>query len=579
MSDKEIVQKLKTKISQDPVLSKLQLKISCEDGTVYLEGEAEKWEQVVALGHLAAGAAGVRGVVNKVWPKSLPRPKKKRKTKEKASWDGMKVDVVIVGAGIVGATIARELSRFDLKVVVVEKEADVAWGQSKANPGWVHAFAGVDVDPKALKAKLCVRGNAMYDKLAQELDFPFKRIGLLAIVTEEELLPLLDFVKDLAKQHDIPVEIIRDREEIFRREPRITEKALAALFFPTYGSTSPYLATIALMENAGANGVKLLLDTAVTDVMVEGGKIKGVATDRGNIFTKFLVNAAGLYSDEIAEMAGAREFTIHPRKGEMPIFDSKYSSLYSHNLAPATLKTDPYTKGGGIAISVDGNSIWGPNAEEVPYKEDTGTTREAMEIIWEKFSHFVPDIPKEAMITAFAGPRAATYTEDFHIAPSRKVRRLINAAGIQSPGTASAPAIAEMVLEILRKEGLYLEEKPDFNSRRKAPPSFSSLTNKKREELIAEDPKYGHVVCRCEHVTEGEVVEAIRRGATTLDGIKFRTRAGMGRCQGGFCTPHVIKILAREFQIPIERVTKRGSGSELLLYKIKALLLRGDPVG
>jgi len=578
LSDKEIAQKLKAQISQDPELSKLRLKISCDDDIVLLEGEAEKWEQVVALGHLAAGMSGVRGVVNKVWPKFLLRPKKRRKFKGKASWDGMEVDVVVVGAGIVGAAIARELSRFNVKVAVVEKESDVAWGQSKANPGWVHAFAGVDVDPGLLKAKLCVRGNAMYDKLAQELDFPFKRIGLLAIVTEEELLPLLDFVEALAKQHGVPVEIIRDREEIFRREPRVTEKALAALFFPTYGSTSPYLVTIALMENAVANGVKLLLDTEVIDVMVECSKIKGVVTDRGKIFTKFLVNAAGLYADDIAEMAGAREFTIHPRKGEMLIFDSKYSSLYSHNLAPATLKTDPYTKGGGIAIAVDGNSIWGPNAEEVSYKEDIGTTSEAMEIIWEKFSIFVPNIPKEAMITAFAGLRAATYTEDFHIAPSQKVKELINVAGIQSPGTAAAPAISEMVLEILRKEGLRLEENPDFNPTRKAPPSFHSLPNKQREKLIAEDPEYGHVVCRCEHVTEGEVVEAIRRGATTLDGIKFRTRAGMGRCQGGFCTPHIIKILAKKLKIPVECVTKRGSDSELLPYKIKTLLLRGDSI-
>jgi glycerol-3-phosphate dehydrogenase len=579
LGDKEIVQNLKTKISQDPELSKLQLNVSCEDGTVHLEGEAERWKQVVALGHLAAGVAGVSGVVNRVWPKSLPRPKKRGKIKEKASWDGMKVDVVIVGAGIVGASIARELSRFDLEVVVVEKEADVAWGQSKANPGWVHGFAGVDVDPGSLKARLCVRGNAMYDKIAQELDFPFKRTGLLAIVTEEELRPMLDFVEDLAKQHGIPVEIIRDREEVFRLEPQITEKALAALIFPTYGSSSPYLTTIALMENAVMNGVKLLLDTEVTDVIVKNSHMKAVVTDRGAIFTTFLVNAAGLYADEIAEMAGAREFTIHPRRGEMVIFDSKYSSPYSHNLAPATLESDPYTKGGGIALSVDGNSIWGPNAEEIPYKKATGTTKSGIAVVWEKFSQFVPYIPKEAMITAFAGSRAATYTEDFHIAPSRKVKGLINVAGIQSPGTASAPAIAEMVLEILRKEGFHLEEKPDFDPIRKAPPSFHSLANNQRKELIAEDAKYGHVVCRCEHVTEGEITEAIRRGATTLDGIKFRTRAGMGRCQGGFCTPHVIKILARELQIPIEGVTKRGRGTELLPYKTKQLLLRGGQVG
>jgi len=576
LGDEERVQELKNQISQKPELTELRLQISCGDGIVYLEGEAEKWEQVVALGHLAAGVAGVSGVVNKVWPKSLPRPKKKRKIKEKGPWDGMKVDVAIVGAGIVGATIARELSRYDLKIALIEKEVDVAWGQSKANPGWVHAFAGVDVDAKALKARLCVRGNAMYDKLAQELDFPFKRLGLLAIVTEEDLLPMLDFVKDLAKEHGIPVEIIQDRDEIFRREPHITEKALAALFFPTYGSTSPYLATIALVENAVMNGVKLLLDAEVTDVMVENRQIKGIVTDRGTIFTKFLVNAAGLHADEIAEMAGAREFTIHPRRGEMVIFDSKYSSLYSHNLAPATLKSDPYTKGGGIAISVDGNSIWGPNAEEVPYKEDIGTTTRGIETVWEKFSYFVPHIPKEAMITAFAGLRAATYTEDFHIAPSRKVKGLIHAAGIQSPGTAAAPAITEMVIEILRKEGLHLEEKPNFNPIRKAPPCFHSLSNREREELIARDPRYGHVVCRCEHVTEGEIIETIRRGATTMDGIKFRTRAGMGRCQGGFCTPHVVKILAKELQIPIEHVTKRGRGTELLPYKIKQLLLRGE---
>lgn len=579
LDDEEIVRKLEARISQDPELSRLPLKISCDNGIVYLEGEAENWEQVVSLGYLAANVAGVYEVVNKVWPKSLPQPKKKRRVKEKASWDGMKVDVVIVGAGIVGAAIARELSRFDIEVAIVEKEVDVGWGQSKANSGWVHAFAGVDVDPSMLKAKLCVRGNTMYDKLAEELDFPFKRIGMLAIVTEEDLLPLLDLVEDLAKQHGIPVEVIRDREEIFRREPRVTDKALAALFFPTYGSTSPYLATIALIENAVMNGVKLLLDTEVTNVIVEDGKIVEVVTDRGKIFTKFLVNAAGLYSDEIADMAGAPEFTIHPRRGEMLIFDSKYSSLYFHNLAPATLKTDPYTKGGGIAISVDGNSIWGPNAEEVPYKEDTSTTREGMEIVWNKFSHLVPYIPKKAMITAFAGPRAATYSEDFHIAPSRKVKGLIHVAGIQSPGVTAAPAIAEMVLEILRKEGLHLEEKPNFDPIRRAPPSFKSLAKKEREELIAKDSRYGHIVCRCEHVTEGEVVEAIKRGATTLDGIKFRTRAGMGRCQGGFCTPHIIKILARELQIPIECVTKRGSGSELLLYKTKALLLGGGSLG
>jgi glycerol-3-phosphate dehydrogenase len=579
MSDDDKTIELRTKISQEPDLSKLPLKISFKESVAYLDGKAHNWKQVIALGQIAAGINGVHGIVNRVWPKSLTRRRRQTKRKDIASWDGMKVDVIIVGVGIVGAAIARELARFDLDVAIVEKEADVAWGQSKANPGWVHAFAGIDADPKSVKAQLCVRGNKMYDKLAKELDFPFKRNGLLAIVTEKDLLPLLDFVKDLAESHGTEVEIIHDRKEIFQREPWATDEALAALYFPTYGSTSPYLATIALIENAVANGVKLLLDTEVSNVMVENGKIKGVITNRGKIFGKFLVNAAGLYADEIAEMAGAREFTIHPRKGEMLIFDSKYSLHYSSNLAPATIKADPYTKGGGIAISTEGNSIWGPNAEEIPFKDDTETTMEARETIWKKFSFLVPRIPKGAIIASFAGLRAATYTEDFYIAPSRKIKGLVNVAGIQSPGTAAAPAIAKKVLTILRRKGLYLHEKADFNPIRKAPPAFRSLTKNQRVKLIDKDPTYGHVICRCEHVTEGEALEAIKRGATTLDGIKFRTRAGMGRCQGGFCTPHVIRLLARELQIPMNCVTKRGAGSELLPYKLKEFKLWGERTG
>ncbi|MEM1981348.1 MAG: NAD(P)/FAD-dependent oxidoreductase [Candidatus Hadarchaeales archaeon] len=568
------VEEFEERVRGDPSFSRVSLRISLEGEILFLEGETESWEQVVELGHLAAGVEGVRGIVNRLWPRGLPKPERKREGKGKAAWDGMRADVVVVGAGIVGAGIARELSRYELEVVLVEKEEDVAWGQSKGGASWIHGFAGLDVDPTSLKAKLCVEGNALYDEWAEELDFSFKRPGLLAVVMEEELVPLLEVAAERVREHGCPVRVI-GREELHRMEPGLPPEAAGALFFPTYGVVAPYEVTIALVENAVANGVKLLLGTEVIGVRVEEGRVKGVITDRGEIFTSFLVNAAGLYSDEVAELAGAPEFTIHPRKGEMLLIDWKRAGACLHNLAPGELKEDPYTKGGGISLTVDGNMLWGPTAQEVPYKEDTETTKEGMERVWRKFSKYLPSIKRTDVITAFAGVRAATYTEDFHIAPSRKVKGLVNVGGIQSPGITAAPAIARMVVDILRKEGLELREKVSFNPRRRAAPRFRELGDREREQLISLDRRYGRVVCRCEHVTEGEVVEAIRRGATTLDGIKFRTRAGMGRCQGGFCTPHLLRILSRELGRPVEELTKKGGKSRVVMGRIKEPFLGG----
>ncbi|MEM2866513.1 MAG: NAD(P)/FAD-dependent oxidoreductase [Candidatus Hadarchaeales archaeon] len=568
------LEELEERVKSDPSFSRVSLRARLEDGILFLEGETESWEQVVELGHLAAGVDGVGGVVNRLWPRGLPRPERKREVKERAPWDGMRADVVVVGAGIVGAGIARELSRYELEVVLVEKEEDVAWGQSKGGASWVHGFAGMDADPNSLKARLCVEGNALYDRWAEELDFPFKRPGLLAVVMEEELVPLLEVAAERVREHGCPVEVV-GREELHRMEPGLPPEAAGALFFPTYGVVAPYAVTVALVENAVANGVKLLLGTEVIGVRVEGGRVKGVVTDRGEILTSFLVNAAGLYSDEVAELAGAPEFTVHPRKGEMLLIDWKRAGTCRHNLAPGELKEDPYTKGGGISLTVDGNMLWGPTAQEIPWKEDTDTTREGTERVWEKFSRYLPSIRRTDVITAFAGVRAATYTEDFHIAPSRKVKGLVNVGGIQSPGITAAPAIARRVVEILRSEGLELREKPSFNPRRRAPPRFRELGEREREELMARDRRYGHVVCRCEHVTEGEVVEAVRRGATTLDGVKFRTRAGMGRCQGGFCTPHLLRILSRELGRPVEEITKKGGRSRVVMCRIKEPLLGG----
>jgi len=568
------MEEFEEKVRADPSLSRVSLRARLEEGTLFLEGETDTWEQVVELGHLAAGVEGVRGVVNRLWPRGLPRPERRREPKGRAPWDGMRADVVVVGAGIVGAAIARELSRYELEVVLVEKEEDVAWGQSKGGASWIHGFAGMDADPSSLKARLCVEGNALYDRWAEELGFPFHRPGLLAVVMGEELVPLLEVAAERVREHGCPVRVV-GREELHRMEPGLPEEAAGALFFPTYGVVAPYAVTLALVENAVANGVKLLLGTEVIGVRVEEGRVRGVITDRGEILTSFLVNAAGLYSDEVAELAGSPEFTIHPRKGEMLLIDWKRAGACRHNLAPGELSEDPYTKGGGISLTVDGNMLWGPTALEVPHKEDTDTTREGTERVWERFSRYLPSIRRTDVITAFAGVRAATYTEDFHLAPSRRVRGLVNVGGIQSPGITAAPAIARRAVEILKGEGLELREKPSFNPIRRAPPRFRELSDEEREALIAGDRRYGHMVCRCEHVTEGEVVEAVRRGATTLDGVKFRTRAGMGRCQGGFCTPHLLRILSRELGRPVEEITKKGGRSRVVVCRIKEPLLRG----
>jgi glycerol-3-phosphate dehydrogenase len=309
-----------------------------------------------------------------------------------------------------------------------------------------------------------------------------------------------------------------------------------------------------------------LLGVKVLGIDVEEGRIAGVVTDRGTIRCRYVINAAGLYADEVAAMAGPREFTIHPRLGELIIFDPRFSGQIRSSLGVFSLAQDSRTKGGGISVTVDGNMEWGPTAEEVPCKDDHPTSLEGMSRIIAKFQPLLPAFEANGrVIAAFAGLRAATYTEDFHIRPSDHVHGLFNVAGIQSPGLASAPAIAEMVIEQMRECGVAFREKPGFDPIRKQPVRFADLSHCEKQKWIAMDPAFGRMVCRCEGVTEGEIVAAIHRPvpALTVDAVKRRTRAGMGRCQGGYCLPRVSALLARELGIPMTMVTKDGPGSEL----------------
>lgn len=481
-------------------------------------------------------------------------------------------DVVIIGGGVIGCAVARALSRYELKITLIEKEEDVASGTSKANSAVIHA--GFDAKPGTWKARMNVRGNALYPSLCHELDVPFKRLGSLVVAVEEEEVPVLVELLERGRQNGVEGLAIVGREELLRLEPNLNPRAVAALHAPTAGIVCPYELTVALAESACINGVKFLLATPATGVVVEEGRVKGVETPRGFIAARFVVNAAGLYADEISRLAGAEEYTITPRKGEYLLFDKTCGGLVKHAIFPTPSRI---SKGIMVCPTVDGNLFIGPNANDVSEKTDVGVTAEGLREIVAGGLKLLPRLPLKEAITSFAGLRAVSHTDDFVIGASRRVKGFINVGGIQSPGLASAPAIAETVVEILREEGLPLVGKKDFVHGRPPKHRFRELPDRTRQELIERDPAWGRVVCRCELVTEAEVIEAIRRppGARSLDGIKRRTRAGMGRCQGGFCSPRVLAILARELGLDPLEATKCGKGSEILKGRTKEFLGEG----
>ena len=553
-----------------------------QNRVAYLEGEVDTWDEVVDIGHLTGEIGAIKGVVNRINAREVERSPRRRAEKKILSYDLPKTaDVVIIGGGVTGCFIARELSRFDLDIVLVEKESDVACGATKANNGQIHT--GIGEKPGTLKRELCVESWPLYERITEELGVPYKKNGLLVVLTEDTLpyrMPsfILRLILKLVVQPlvarrgrqagDSPRAV--GREELLEMEPHLTDRAVSAVLMPGYGVTCPYKLTIALAENAIENGATLLLETEVEGIAVEDGGVKGVVTDRGEIQTRFVVNAAGVYSDEVSAMAGAQGYTIHPRRGGILLFDKSSEGLITHQLSELRLPQDPYTKGGGALTTVDGNLIFGPTAEEIFDKEDTSVTHGEINELFDVFSPIVPDLPRDAVIAYFSGVRAATYKEDFVIEAS-EVGGFVQAGGIQSPGLTAAPKIAERVIEILRGLGLSMVEKGSFNPVRRAPPTFDSLPSKGKMELIEENPLYGNVVCRCEHVTEAEIVASIHRPlpAVTMDAIKRRTRAGMGRCQGGFCGPRVAEILARELNIPLSEVTKSGGASHVFVGMTK----------
>ncbi|MGE5559731.1 MAG: FAD-dependent oxidoreductase [Chloroflexota bacterium] len=560
----------------EPGLAGQPISITLRSDIVTLSGEVATWSDVVNAGHIAASVAGVAGVVNDLAARDCPGTGRRALQPRLPVPTGQppftarqsQADIVIIGGGVIGCAVARELSRYQAGIAIVEREWDVACGASKGNNGMIHP--GVDPEPGTLKAKLSVRGVELYDQAARELDFQLVRCGLLGVVTDPDELFVLDIVKARAEDNGVPgVELLYGLEAVRRIEPAVTDRAVGAFYAPTTGMVSPYKVTLAYAENAVMNGVALHLGTSVIGLAVRDGAVTGVITDRGTISCRLVINCAGIHSDDICAMADAREFTIHPRRGELLIFDRAAGDRYRCALSPFGLAYDPHTKGGGAMVTVDGNPEWGPTATEVPDRDDRRAERDGLERVLEKFQPLLPGFPaRDSVIAYYSGLRAATYHEDFHIGPSRFVRGLYNVAGIQSPGLAAAPAIAEMVASEVRSL-LSLGERADWQPLRREPPHLRDLGRAERDALIAADARYGRIVCRCETVSEGEIVAAIhgRVPALSVDAVKRRTRAGMGRCQGGFCLPRVTAILARELCVPATRITKKGPGSELFVAK------------
>ena len=467
-------------------------------------------------------------------------------------------DVIIIGAGVSGCAIARELSRKKGKILVVERAEDVCCGTSKANSAIVHA--GYDAKHGTLMAKLNVQGSRMMPKLAKELDFHYENNGSLVVMMSEEDRPALMALYENGLKNGVEQLQILERDALRATEPNISDNAVAALYAPTGAIVCPFGLTFALAENAAKNGVQFQFDSEVTDVQKIDGGWK-VVTAKGTLQTKAVVNAAGVYADKIHNMVSSETMTITPRRGDYFLLDRATQGFVKNTIFQLPGK---YGKGVLVAPTVHGNTIVGPTAIDIEDKDGTATTQAGLDDVRSKSGIAVKNLPLRQTITSFAGLRAHEARHEFfigEIAPG-----FVDCAAIESPGLSSAPAIGVMVADIVNGI-LHLEDNPDFDGTRKGILDPKALSPEAHAALIRENPAYGNVICRCETITEGEIVDAIHRtpGARSLDGVKRRTRAGMGRCQGGFCSPRVMEILSRELGIPMDQVTKSGGNSKLIV--------------
>lgn len=473
-------------------------------------------------------------------------------------------DIAIVGAGVIGASIFRELTKYDLKVVLIDKENDVSMGTTKANSAIVHA--GYDPEPGSLTAKYNVKGNEMFEELCKELSVPFKRNGSIVLAFNDDDLKEIKHLYDNGNNNGVRGLKLLSREEVLEMEPNLSAEVKGALLAPTGGIVGPFEFAIALVENGVANGGELKLGEKI--VNIEKADTFVLTTEGGEkIEAKYVVNAAGVHADEVHNMIAEETFKINPVKGEYFVMDKSQGGLVSH-----TIFQCPSPKGKGILVTptVHGNLLVGPDAESVDDKDNVCTTSENLNYIRQTAARTTDKVNYRESIRNFAGLRANPSTGDFIVGETKDVKGFIDVAGIKSPGLSSAPAIAEDVVNILEGCGLNAEKKANFDGSRKQV-HFMEMTPAEKAELIKKDKRYGRIICRCESITEGEIVDAIKRsfGKITVDGVKRRCRPGMGRCQGGFCGPRVQEIISRELNIPMEQIEKEHKGSYILTGRTK----------
>ena len=473
-------------------------------------------------------------------------------------------DVIIVGGGVIGCAIARELSKYKLRTVLLEKNNDVCNETSAANSAIVHS--GYDPLPNSLKAQMNVLGNSMYPQMCKELDVPFIQNGSLTIATTDDEMNTLLSLQKRANENKVETKILSS-EEVLKLEPQLNKDIKGALFAPTCGIVNPFELTVALMENAMDNGVELLLNHEVNNIKINENSVSVFCKNDKELECKVLINAAGLFADDINAFVDKDSFTITPRKGQYFVLDH-----FDLNFVKHTLFMVPSDKGKGVLVTptTSGNYLIGPSSDFVDDKQDLSTTKDILDSVRSQASRIIENIPYANLIRQYSGLRAVSSTGDFIIEHSKVSKNLINVAGIQSPGLASCPAIALKVVELL-KECMPLNANEEFNPIRRKVYRLKEMSLEDKNKLISENPQFGHIVCRCEKISEGEIVDCIHRncGATTVKGVKKRCRPGFGKCQGAMCEASVIKILARELKKDESEILYSENDSNILKCETK----------
>ncbi|NMB09327.1 MAG: NAD(P)/FAD-dependent oxidoreductase [Tissierellia bacterium] len=473
-------------------------------------------------------------------------------------------DIIIVGAGVVGSAIARELSRYNADILVLEKSEDICQGTSKANTALIHG--GFDAKPGTLKAKLNVLGNQSMDKLSKDLNIPFRRNGAFVLCFDENDLDKLEELKQRGEKNGVEGLEILNKEEIQKLENNITDEAVYALHSPTAGIVCPFTMNFALAENANENGVEFLFNQQVKG-FEKNRDYWRVITDDNEFETKVVINAAGLYSDDLHNMVSDKKYNITAKRGEYFLLDKQVG-----NLVDKTVFQLPTKEGKGVVVTptIDGNLLIGPTAEDIEDKAGIETSKKGLNELHEKGGKSLKSVPFNKIITSFSGLRAHEDNDDFIIEEVEDANNFFDCVGIESPGLSSAPAIGNMMADMVSKK-MKLTKKENFIEKREGLPLTNHMSKDEHIELIKKDKRFGQIVCRCEKITEGEIVAAIHAplGARTVDGIKRRVRAGAGRCQGGFCGPKVIEILSRELDLDYEDVKKSSTDAKIIFRKTK----------